>query len=576
MISRLLFIVAFLCCFNTFLFAQTRIESMISSRTIAYWTLDHLNDLKTVAKSHPLLKIVYESWFQGIIQGPIQKFDQEFYSKVQPQIGLSMEEFFSIPHGQISLVWHDFSFQAKEGVTAGPEHISASVVMEFAPEYAKKVQELLDKLANFMDENVQKSGEELVSHESQIHGGKMVEFSFIQNDGSPRPEKIYYGIHRNYLILGLQNKVELETIFQALSGKTIPNSLAQSDIGRESVSMLPKNSFTRGFVNLRRVYEIVLMAVGEMAPIVEMYAPILGLHNLHSASFALSTQEEMLELTLYISCPGEKQGILKLMEVKPGDLTPQNFVSTHTMSYMTCYYSLAELYREVLKKVGEIDPNTLAELQAGLQQIQEAAQMDIERDMIGSFGERFSLILYGMLDQDMPDMVVLMELANLEKFIRARELLLQLIGADSIFVQEEYLGKTLWTVKPEMVPPPLSPSFMTDNNLFCISLTQNSLKNFIRQSNEQTSLLSELPAFQKMKNYQIPHAGALVFSNAGSEEYWQGILKASDPTEFEALGIDVSKLPDYAQIRPYLPSNLMTYRCDERGFFIRSLYLPQK
>ncbi|MEK7483265.1 MAG: hypothetical protein AABZ60_02920, partial [Planctomycetota bacterium] len=516
----------------------------------------------------------YESWFQGIIQGPIQKFDQEFYSKIQPQIGLSMEEFFSIPSGQISLVWHDFSYQS--GMSAGPEHISASVVLEFSPDYAKKVQELLDKLANFIDENVRKSGEELVTNESQIYGGKIVEFSFVQNDGAPRAEKIYYGIHQNYLILGLQNKEALEMMFQALSGKTLSNSLVQSDIAKESVSLLPKNSFTRGFVNLRRVYDIILMSVGEMAPMVEMYAPILGLHNLNSASFALTAQEEMLETTIFVSCPGEKQGVMKFLDVKPGDLTPQNFVSNQIMSYMTCYYSLTELYREILKKVGEIDPNTLAQLEAGLQQIKEASQMDIEQDILGSLGQRFSLILYGMLNKEMPDMVVLMEVANMEKFIRARELLLQMIGADSLFLQEEYLGKTLWTLKPEMMPAPLSPCFMTDNNLFCVSLTQNSLKNFIRQSNEQSALITELPAYQKLLTYQIPHAGMLIFSNATSEEYWQGILNASEPSQFEQFGINVSQLPDYAQIRPYLPSNLMTYRCDEHGFFIRSLYLPQK
>lgn len=569
------FFVLLICLLTSRLIAdKLKLESMVTDKVLAYWTLDNLTELKQQAQAHPSLKVFYEPWFQSFLQDPIQKFDTEFYSTVEPTIGLTLEELFSIPSGQISFVFHDFTM--KPGENPGPEHIAASIVLEFDENYHGKVLELIEKLVRFIEKNLREAGEELVLNELSLYGGKLVEFNFMQGDGTPRTEKMYYGLNKNYFIIGLQNKDALENMMMAISGQTLSDSLAQSELGRDFLSVHPKESFTRGFVNLKRAYELLLVLAENQAAVIETFAPMLGLNKFNSLSFSMGLKNELFETFFYISCPGPKQGILKLFDVKMGKLAPSNSVPSSVLSYFTCYYSLMELYHESLRILGEIDQSALAAVEDGLQQFKQETQLDVEQDILASFGERFSMVVYSTLSKDLPEMVLIMELANLEKFNRAKDLLFQLIALGSNLNQEDYLGKTIWSLSEEILPQ-LSLSYMIDGNDFCFGFTKEALKKYIRGLKDQSAPLNESTSYQKLQPYHLPKAGMLMFSNVLDAENWAEMLAAEDTrSQMEFFGLQFEKFPTYEQVRPYLTHSVTTYRSDERGFLLKSVAIPQK
>jgi hypothetical protein len=554
---------------------KMKLEEMIPEDTLAYVTLDDLAGLQKQAKSHPYLKVFYESWFKEIVFAAVEKFEIYVFPDFRPLFGMNLSDLLEIPGGQISFIFHDFTIQS--GQEPEPYHFSFTVLVEFQPEEKKKVTDLVDRMTTFMQENLKKQNGQIVKAESEIApGARLTEMSILKSDGSTWDEHLYYVMSKTHFALGVQNRDEMVKIFRALSGEKVPESLARSATGREYLPVISPQSFLRGYLNIRRLYEIFVTMFPEYKENLEKYLPVLGLQSLEHLSFSFGFSSQTTEMSLYAYCPGPKRGLLKLLDTRSGNLTPQPFVSSDLLYYGTCYLNLLDLYRE-FRETASYEPAVDVEVDAVVQEINRATELDLETDILASLGNRISFITYNEKKGEVPEALFLMELASPSKFVLARDRLVKGLEIND-FKEEEFMGKALWVI-PETSAggQGLSPSYFIDDNHFCFAPKKSALQAFIKRSKESKTALKDHSSYKALSGQHLPGAGLLLFTNIPEKSAVLDDLNSSETQTFlELIGIDPSKIPSYEQLKPYLQVSASSYRSDGQGFLLKSVSTTAK
>jgi hypothetical protein len=159
----------------------------------------------------------------------------------------------------------------------------------------------------------------------------------------------------------------------------------------------------------------------------------------------------------FLYAPGEKTGLMKLMDGANTALVPPKFVPEDAASAMTMAFDVQEIWAEAKRTIARVDEEMIQTLEMQLAGMKEQTGLDIEADLIGSFGKSMTFYQFtpepseedeepgpgGMGPMGMMGgrFVMALEVANAEKLNGALDTLLNM--APKPLETEEYLGVTI-------------------------------------------------------------------------------------------------------------------------------------
>jgi hypothetical protein len=226
----------------------------------------------------------------------------------------------------------------------------------------------------------------------------------------------------------------------------------------------------------------------------------LGLGAVDAACVQVAFESTGLAMRLFVSVPGEKEGVLKLFAAPNSALLPPAFVGDDVTSVATLALDLPGLWEEVRRVGNKIEPSFGATMDAGLETIKGALGVDLQKDFIGALGKQVTWYARDVEGEPgvsvsflpIPQIVLAIEVAEQQKI----EMVVQaILGQLQGMVQtEDYLGVKLHQV---MLPMPISPAFALLPGQLVLAVRGDDVKDAIRRLGKDVKGLRDSPEFAR-------------------------------------------------------------------------------
>jgi len=262
--------------------------------------------------------------------------------------------------------------------------------------------------------------------------------------------EVIFGLFKDYFIIGADVE-QIKFIIAHIDGSG-SDSLAENEDYISTMSALRGENDISVFINLKEI----------IADSFTTYEPeegkktvkMLGFDNIAgfgaSASVA-RTEGKYSMIKALLKVDGEKTGILKMLEPKHSSLPVPGFIDGSTYSYLNYNLDFQNVFAEVAKIMGEIDPMAASVLYSPLIPADaDGPAIELKKDIIDHLGS--SVVVAASIEQpisdDVPEPSTLFAVeANcnaLEKTIsKFHSLYIAPGGSD---LKRELLGRTLYIV----------------------------------------------------------------------------------------------------------------------------------
>jgi hypothetical protein len=356
--------------------AEVPAEKSLPGTTLAFVKVEDAKQLREGFRASQLGQLLADPALQPLKDDVASKV-KETDGKVRAKIGLSIGELLELPQGELSL-----AVVATEG---GPQPVALLIAAD-AGANQQKMDELMEKLTGLAKEDKAEVTTE------EFKGLTLHTLKGAEGEGDSSPPVVW---------------TRQGSVFRlSTSAAALKDVLAKSD-GRED-SLAAKASFrdvagkvgTDGqilwYIDLEQVMKLVVQAAGAQggnAGQIETQLKLTGLDGLKAiggrAGVSVGGYDTLSKI--FLSAPGESEGLLRLFVMPQADLKPQPWVPANVASYQSMSWDLDAAYKALSDLVDTVAPGVLA----GLEQQLAGPQGDglaFEKDIFGPLGDRITVI----------------------------------------------------------------------------------------------------------------------------------------------------------------------------------------
>ncbi len=522
--------------------------------------------------NHPDLATVRESIIE-VIQGKSEEFDEK--------LGASLEEFLSIPQGEITVA-----------VVQPPGKPIAPVAMIDFGDKGDIVNTVLAKITEGMQEKgIERSTEE-------YEGNEIISLKEDVAEGQAQPTDfdLAYCIKDSYLIIGKGSDV-VQTVLARWDGEH-DSTLMSNDVFRYLVKKCSGEGETSPSLITWYLDPIglvqVLAASNPQMGMVVGFLPLTGLSNLKAIGGTVSMGEgdfDTVSRTLfYMEQP--TTGLLKVFNFPSDSQVPPAWVPKNATSYFAINWGIDKAYRSIEMLVDTFrGPGALAMVLDQLSESQFNGDVHLKDDVIDLLTGKIRVV------RDMPDVddpehtrsLFAMEVKNGED---AKAVLAKIANMEGFPVEtREYRGETLYEITiPAGMAAQLNPGQAVgggEEQLIGVAIVKDHLMigmdvTILEQvilGDADAGKLSDSAAYQSIAKYFPAETSAVTYTESDADVKTAYEFVKSGNSGFmlgEAFEeIDFSQLPDFETIAKFLPPRGSYMVPDEQGYFLQS-FTPKK
>ncbi len=269
-------------------------DQLLSDSTVLYVSIENLAKTTERYKESALFALYNDPAMQVFLEKPLRAW-AEMMMKMKAEDGISPEDVFKVLAGQVAVVIPEIRF-GQRGIVARPVVLADVGDAEVVQGLITQVEEVLLK-----DDNVRRMEEE-------FRGVTIVHYARAQEDeeGAREPD----GPQCWYLdgkTLALAEKVDDLKAILARKGDTEAPSLANHEPYRRVRARLGERAEVVAFLNVSVLNKVMAEIQRKDAA---MFRVISGMESVDGLGMQTSLSRDGLTMSMFISIPGAKQGLL--------------------------------------------------------------------------------------------------------------------------------------------------------------------------------------------------------------------------------------------------------------------------
>jgi hypothetical protein len=303
--------------------------------------------------------------------------------------------------------------------------------------------------------------------------------------------------------------------------------------------------------------------------------------------YAVTLAEDGMAGQGMLLAPAPRQGFLRALVPQSGSIMPPAFVEKDAAAFGGLHFSIPVLYEEIMAMMERENPEQYMAIQQQLQM----QPIDIENDVVNSFGGRWFLYAPGGAgDSSGPSIAVVGDLKNAAAFAGAWAQLLATLPPFFQYETVEFMGVTVYQFRMAMpmegqaeeTPQPCV-AIMEDKLVYAADLEL--AKSIIKNDRRATSPMLGDGEFQQLLSRTMDNPDGMLFADGRVIGRWiaermeeEGLTGGSlteglaPPPGMEGMTPDLSlpQMPPWEVMEKYQTPTLVTVKWSDEGLLVKS------
>ncbi len=535
-------------------------EKLLPPETLAFFSIPSVADLREALKDSTFGDMLADPALKPIIADIEAKLN-EASAKVKAEIGVTLEELYNLPEGEITFA-----------VVEKPSRKAAVVMMLDAGEHGATLDKLVERMHDaLVQEGADHSTQEISDVEVNV---------YKLTGGNDNPFKtLAYFTDEGYLVIATE-VAAIKSVLERWDGDS-DDTLASS----ETFAYIQKKCQTgdeeplmKWFINpIGIVQTTVGMLQGQnpQAGLVLGMLPILGLDHLKGVGGAsemhVADFESTNRLFIYVEQPAT--GVLGVFNFPATELKPPTWVAADVSSYSAMNWSVEEAYAAIEAVVDSFQgPGALDRVLDGFAEEEDGPMIHPKKDLIEQFGGPMHIVTATPSaagdEPAVPKMALQIGVKDVEKM---KKTLAKAAKTDGFPGKtREFEGQTIYEM-PADNDQTLSLAIAGGGVVF--SNDTAAVESIIRGKTAKP--LAESAAYKSLAKHYPKQTSIIGFSNAeGQMKAAYEMLRKQDNDSLE--GIDLKKLPEWSVLQKYFKPQGSYAVPDKKGALMVGFSLSEK
>jgi hypothetical protein len=577
-------------------------DQLLPDDTLVLFSIPDFTKVQSLYNTSPQLQLWSDPAMKPFRDKFTDKLKSQFISPLEHDLGIHLDDYTSLPQGQITLAVVQDGWQGNSDDSKIP---AVLLLVDTKDKNSQLKSDLADLKKKWVDSgrtvktesirNLDFSVINLTSNDVPESIKKAVGSS--PGDGADSGDKpadtaktpkpvIYIGQAESLLIMGNSSKV-IEKVLAAMSGGDV-RTLSQVPSYAANRDAMFRDSPIFGWVNAHALVELGKQAAANSSGPDNSPAKIfaaLGLDGLKTIAFSYQFSSDGAQGNFLIGVPEDSRaGIFKLLTGEPKDCKPPAFVPADAVKFQRWRLDGQKVWAGLRQMVGDISPQGLGGLDFALGSAEAKAKekdpdFDLKKNLFGNLGDDFIYYQKAARGETLaelasPPTLYLFGSPHPEQLAGALNALLVLVGQEAAPTSRDFLGRKIYSMP---LPSPGMPasgtnqlSYVSSGGYLAMSTDTSMIEEFVRSGDGQAKSLRDTPGLDAASE-KVSGPGTSLFGYSNDSETVRlllSILKKDSASGgmsnlaplAMALGmgnasfkdwVDVSLLPDYSQISKY-------------------------
>jgi hypothetical protein len=576
-------------------------DQLLPDDTLALFTIPDFSKLRDIYNTSPQLQLWSDPAMKPFRDKFTDKLKSQFINSLEHDLGVHLDDYTSLPQGQITLALVQNGWQGDSDATKMPALLllvdTKDKNSQLKTNLASLTGKWVDSGRTVKTEKIRNLDFSVISLSSNDVPETIKKAVGGQNGDADSGDKpadaskalkptLYIGQAESLLIVGNSPKV-IEKVLAAMSGGDV-RTLGQVPAYAANRDAMFRDAPVFGWVNAHALVEIGKHAAGNSSQSDPSPAKIfaaLGLDGLKTLAFSYQFSSDGARGNFLIGVPEDgRTGIFQLLTGVAKDCQPPAFVPADVVKFQRWRLDGQKVWDDLRKIVGDISPQGLGGLDFALSSAEAKAKekdpdFDLKKNLFGNLGDDF--ITYqkpakgdSLADLASPPVLYLLGSPHPEQLAGALNSLLVLVGQESAPTSRDFLGRKIYSMP---LPSPGMPtagtnqlSYVSSGGYLAITTDTSMIEEFVRSGDSQAKSLRDTPGLDAATE-KVSGPGMSLFGYSNDSETVRlllGVLKKDSATGglgglapvAMAMGmgntsikdwIDTSLLPDFSQISKY-------------------------
>jgi hypothetical protein len=595
---------------NAFAAAVPPPEKLLSDDTLFLLTAPDFSKLRETFKKSPQSQLWNDPALKSFRDHFITKWNEEFVKPLERELDIRLEDYASLPQGQITFAVTKLGSQAKEGQEFGilflvdtkskssqlrtnltnlrKKWIDAGKTLR-----TEKIRDFEFSVVSLSSNDVPSTLKEFFPQKTEVH--ELGEENDTKNSSK---NELVIGQADSLLILGDSLKA-VEKVVIRLTGGSMP-ALSELAAYNANHQALFRDAPLYGWLNLKAVIDILSKSAAEKkesdgapdpfgSPKMDKMLAAFGVNGLRTAAFTVQSAGEGTMLQFFLGVPeSSRQGLFKILAGEPKESSPPPFIPADAVKFQRWRLDGQKLWATLEKTLRDINPQWINTLNMAIDMANTNAKekdpgFDVRKTLIGNLGD--DIITYekaakaGAAPNSGPSLFLLGS-PKPEDLAAA----LKTVFTAATPTEREFLGRKIFSIPAPSLPIPMAGggkpsgprtlSYAASGGYVAMSSDASILEEFLRSSESQAKTLREtaglVEASQKVTS---PGTGLFGYENqaesmrvlfealrkgsgsatnlGGSLNPLTGALGIASPDKNIKDWMDFSLLPPFERIAKY-------------------------
>ena len=346
---------------------------LLPQRTLAYFRINNCSQLSKDFGKTAFGKLFKDPKIRPLI-ADLYKQVEDAFKQIEQQIGVSLTQIMKLPQGELSVA------------LVAPQQGDMGLVMNLDVgtqlPAAKKLLKLFDNGVKFggYKTSTEKAGNISLTVHRKPDAGFFKELVIFDRD-----KTIYF-------VTDLELAKQMLKVWDGAKFDTFASNKQFTTIMKKSLGTKEERPQVTFFVDPIEIVKVVGKDNFGMQLVIAAF-PQLGLDGLKGigGSIIMGAEEFDSIMHLHILTEGKRKGILDMIALEPGDITPERFVPADVASYFSMNWDFQKTYNLIAQTVDSYQGQgqTAKNLR---DQVSPALGVDVEKDVLGQLGKRFTMM----------------------------------------------------------------------------------------------------------------------------------------------------------------------------------------
>jgi hypothetical protein len=555
-------------CLTTPAVAQAQeLDQLISSDTMFFARIENLDRTRERFEKSPLRAMWDDPAVAAFLKKPLEQWSK-LMDEDKAESGLNVEEVLAVLSGSVSV--------AITGLDMPPADSEASpeprvLMMADLGENVERARELIESTEETMVEKFRR-------FEEEFRGVTIVYLLPVNDDHSAKglnePTACYVLDGSTFLLA-----TKLEDMRQVIAARDADSeeSLANSELYRKMRARTGEQGDVFVYMGMKPLLAAMAKTVdgpdgedGE-AEFKRIFDG-LGMGAMEAAAAQMRVGREGILTRMFLSAPGPKAGIMKILDGANSALTPPAFVPAEVTQASVMSLDIPGIWAEVFKVAESIQPGSTQMIKMTLEQMKAQTGIDFEADVIGSLGKEVAWytpakekapeldVNTGIMAAAMPQGVITVELTDKAKMEGVLNIAQMLTGGAMQI--EDYLG---WRIRTIQMGMPTTPAIVLMPDRLAFAMNVEDLHDIIRRQGKEVKGVNDLPEFARAMEYAPANRFFISFAQEAKSLHQSALLSSLNLADDSKEYVDMSLFPAEEVLAKYLGVGVTTMTNEEDG-----------